>query len=60
MNELEGTDWNQLESMSADDCAMVVTGTILKIVEKHIPESMLVDKKSIHPWINQRIVELVN
>ena len=43
--------------MDADAGAAEVTSTILRYAKKFKPQRMLLDRKSSHPWVNDRIVD---
>ena len=56
---LQQENWHRLQSMDADAAAVEVTGMILRYAEECIPKRLLRDRKSSHPWVNDRILDLV-
>ena len=57
--KLASIDWNILEEYSVDVAAEVFTRKVIEISEAYIPKGLLREKKSTHPWVNRRVVELV-
>jgi hypothetical protein len=45
--------------MTADDAAEFLTLVILETADKNIPKKTIQDKKSTHPWVNRKVIELV-
>ena len=56
---LEVAEWSMMNSMFADQGAEFLTQSILRAAEKCIPTRTMLDKKSTHPWVNQKVIELV-
>jgi hypothetical protein len=56
---LADQDWSQLDGMNVHDGAQFVTATVLFIAEQFIPKRTLREHKATHPWVNNRVLELV-
>ena len=52
-------DWSFLETCLADYGAKHFTEVLLRLVERHIPKKVLKETKSTHPWVNDRVMDLV-
>ena len=57
-SRVEDTDWENC-ICNADAGAESITRETLRAAEMFIPRRMLKKRKSTHPWVNDRIVELV-
>jgi hypothetical protein len=58
--ELEESDWAQMDTCSAGGCAEFFTSLVVTSAEKFIPKRILLESKSSHPWVNDRVIRLVN
>ena len=58
-NALALTDWSSLSGADANQCAQCLTETISELSRKFIPQRTLKERKSTHPWVNERIIKLV-
>ena len=56
---LSQVDWSWLDGIDPNTGAEQLTNTILDFARKYIPQRVLRERKTTHPWINERIVELV-
>jgi hypothetical protein len=57
---LATTDWYSIMAgKTADEAAMVLTDTVLAEAEECIPRKVLHERKSTHPWVNKRVLDLV-
>ena len=57
--ELSLVDWDKLELGSTDQAAETLSHEILRAAYKYIPRKNLCKKKSTHPWIDDKVMELV-
>ena len=59
-SKLEAIDWNILDEYSVDVAADLVTRKVLELAEECIPKGRLLEEKTTHPWVNDRIIGLVS
>ena len=52
-------DWDILRGMSADATAEFMTNAILEAARACIPVKKVRERKSTHPWVNERVMKLV-
>ena len=52
-------DWARLWHMDVNTATEDMTQTILAHMKEHIPKPTLVVRKTAHPWLNERAVQLV-
>jgi hypothetical protein len=52
-------NWTWLHAAHADAAASGLTAKILTLAQKYIPKRILFEKKSTHPWVNGRVLHLV-
>ena len=57
---LKNTSWDFLETASPDEGAKKLTDTLLTLLRRWIPQKLLGEKKSTHPWLNERVTQLVD
>ena len=57
--KLDSVDWTELQHCSVDDAAQLWTQQILQAAQECIPKKELCEKKSTHPWVNDRVLEMV-
>ena len=58
-NALFAQDWCWLSTVGANAGAEQLTSIILKLAEQFIPKRRLCERKSTHPWINERVLNIV-
>ena len=58
-NVLSKMDWSWLESTDPNSGAQQLTDLILDCARHHIPQRTLREHKSTHPWVNERVIKLV-
>jgi hypothetical protein len=58
-NVLSKMDWSWLESTDPNSGAQKLTDLILDCARHHIPQRTLREHKSTHPWVNDRVIKLV-
>ncbi len=56
---LSEQDWSYIETEDTNAAAARLTNEILGIAQERIPKRTLRDKKSTHPWLTDRVIELV-
>lgn len=52
-------DWSWLEHVDAHQGAQRLTDTILRHARRFIPHKRIKERKTTHPWVNDRVMELV-
>ena len=57
--ELGATDWSRLDSLSADAGAEIIIQEMFTTAEKFITRGNCKERKSTHPCVSERIIELV-
>jgi hypothetical protein len=57
--ELGSKDWSEISRVSADEGALLLTDTILNAAAVWIPRKMIKERKSTHPWMNDRVLGAV-
>lgn len=57
--DLRDTDWSYIDKCSASESAARTTNLILSCAERHIPRKQICTKKKSHPWLTEKIVQLV-
>ena len=57
--ELGKTSWGFLDVLSPDDGARQLTDKLLELLKTKVPQRLLGEKKSTHPWLNERVAQLV-
>ena len=53
------TKWNFLDTLDPDRGAEKLTETLLKALKEAVPERTLYEKKTTHPWLTEKAVQLV-
>ena len=56
---LQSCEWSDIMGDNVDEAAQAMTNTILSASTACIPKRLLKERKSTHPWLNDRVVELV-
>ena len=57
--KLRSLTWNFFSSLAVDEAALALTQTILDAVSDVVPQRFIQERKSTHPWINERVLSLV-
>ena len=57
--KLKNTSWDCISTLPPDDGAEFLTRCILEAAREFIPQHVLRERKTTHPWINERVLELV-
>ena len=57
--DLEEEDWTSIEAMSTDDAANHLSKRVLELAEKSIQKTIIRDRKSTHPWLNDTVLQAV-
>ena len=57
--DLENFDWRRLEEESAEDALTFFLEVLWLHLTKYIPREITENRKSIHPWLNQRCKDAV-
>ena len=52
-------DWSWLEDVDAHQGAQRLTDVILRHARRFIPQRCMKEQKRTHPWVNDRVMELV-
>jgi hypothetical protein len=58
-NALSLEDWSWICDCNANEAAQRLTDEILTHARKFIPRRIIQERRSTHPWINDRVVQLV-
>ena len=58
-NDLMDTDWNSLKSNDIDTYAENITGRITFLTNKHIPNKIIIVRKTDPPWLTNNIKKLL-
>ena len=58
-NAMLAQDWAWLSTVSANVGAEQLTSLILDLAEQFIPRRHIYERKSTHPWINDRVLKVV-
>ena len=56
---LEMEEWTVFSTMNVDDAATHLSDRILSLAEKSIKKKVIHDRKSMHPWVNDRVLQAV-
>ena len=48
-----------MDTAFPDEGAKHLTNVVLQLAEGFVPKKSVVDRKSTHPWLNERVVKLV-
>jgi len=57
---LAATDWSWVDGMDPNEATTSLTTFVLQAARKFIPTHTFSDKKSSHPWINERCAGLIS
>ena len=58
-SRLEETTWEGMQEVDVDTAANYLHNEILEIAAEFIPNNMITAKKASHPWLNDRVLTLV-
>ena len=54
--DLAAFDWRYIDRESVDNAERFLHNTLFHILQLHIPERTLHERKSAHPWVNDRCI----
>jgi len=57
--DLEEETWETLSDMTADDAAVHISDKILALAERSIKKTIIQERKSTHPWLNEAVLQAV-
>ena len=57
--EMQGFDWSTMDSLDVDAAERFFHQSVFGILQCHIPERELLERKSVHPWFNDRCVSAI-
>ena len=52
-------DWSVISSLDAHAAVRKVTEVILDIAKTYVPQKVITERKSTHPWANNRVMHFV-
>ena len=52
--DIAAFDWRSIDRESVDDAERFLHNNLVSILRTHIPERTLHERKSAHPWVNER------
>ncbi len=52
-------DWTPMDLFDVDSAERFFHTSVLDILRRHIPEREIIERKTAHPWINERCVEAI-
>jgi hypothetical protein len=58
-DRLEETQWEAMTEIDADNAANYLHTEIMESAAEFIPKKLFTDKKASHPWLNDRVLALV-
>ena len=58
-SDLARSDWSFIDQATVDDAERFLHNSLFIILRRHIPERLLVERKSKHPWINERCLHAI-
>ena len=56
---LEETDWNFLRTADVHEGTQALTDTIIALSEESIGKKTMVERKTTHPWINEKVEQAI-
>ena len=56
---LRNTSWDFLDTCFPDEGAQQLTDTVLSLLRRWVPQKQVGEKKSTHPWLNEKVTKLV-
>ena len=57
--EIWSFDWSPMESFSVDESERYLHESLFGIITRHIPRRDILERKSAHPWINDRCLDAI-
>ena len=57
--DLKSFDWRPIDVLSVDDAERYLHDGVLNILGRHIPSRVLHERKSAHPWVNDRCLSAI-
>ena len=57
--DFRSTDWTCMDFMAVDDAERHLHNSILETLRRHTPERELRERRSTHPWINDRCLAAI-
>ncbi len=57
--DLESFDWTPMDSLDVDAAERFFHRSVFAILRRHIPERELLERKTTHPWVNERCVSAI-
>ena len=58
-HDLAEFDWTFMDGASVDDAERYLHESLFRILRQHIPERTLLERKSAHPWVNERCLQAI-
>ena len=58
--KLENARWDFLEELDPDRATETFTGLLLQCLQECVPQRVLQEKKRTHPWLTDRVLQLVD
>ena len=52
-------DWRSMDNIDVNDAERFLHRNIFAILERYVPQKQIFDRKTAHPWINDRCVQAV-
>ena len=52
-------DWTPMDALDVDSAERFFHRSTFAILRQHVPERKLCERKSTHPWLNERCVEAI-
>ena len=56
--KLGNLTWDLMSVLAAEEAALALTQTILDIMSEFVPQRFIQERKSTHPWTNDRVRSL--
>ena len=57
--DLLGFDWTPMDLLDVDAAERFFHRSVFGILRRHIPERELLERKSVHPWVNERCLSAI-
>ncbi len=57
--DLLGFDWTPMDLLDVDVAERFFHRSVFGILRRHIPERELLERKSVHPWVNERCLSAI-
>ena len=59
-SDIVGFDWTFIDQANVDDAERYLHNTLFTILRRHTPERLLLERKSKHPWVNDRCLQAIH